>query len=401
MSIIPVIDEGRESHEGASDVETGREAYERARHRLVATLLRDRVIRSRRIAAAFRAVPREAFVPTAPPESVYADTTIPVSGVGGEWLTTSSQPAMMALMLEQLQPRPGDHVLEIGTGTGYNAALLSRLTGPRGRVHTVEIEGEAVHSALRSLRREGCSAEVHHSDGAEGWPDGAPYDRILATVAVWDVPTAWLDQAGQDGRIVAPLTVAGGEYSAALERQEDTWVSRSLEPCAFVRFKGRLSHPDTRLVLGQPDDSVLMLTSEPAQLPSVEEVNRWMQDGTGQSVERFRAWEWDGFVLHLLSRHGPSRLVRAQSPRGLGWQGQAVGLWDEWGMALVTSSGRLERFGSGGSAERLEESLAEWMDAGRPDIRRFRLRLLPGVDVPGPGRLPRWRHTLLVEETGR
>ena len=165
-------------------------------------------------------------------------------------------------------------------------------------------------------------------------------------------------------------------------------MSRSLEPCAFVRFKGRLSHPDTRLALGQSGETVLVLTSEPAQMPDAGDVNRWMQNGTGQSVERFPAWEWDGFLLHLLSRHGPSRLVRAHSPRGLGWQGQAVGLWDEWGLALVTSSGRLEHFGAGGAADALRARLAEWAEAGRPDIRRFRLRLLPGVECLGPAASP-------------
>ena len=384
--------------------EPGAKQYDSARRRLVDGLVRDRVIRDPRLEAAFRAVPREAFVPPASPDEVYADSTIPVTGAEGDWLTTSSQPAMMALMLEQLRARPGENLLEIGAGTGYNAAILSRLVGPDGAVHSVEIEAEAASGAADALRNAGYPATVQHGDGADGWAPGAPYDRILATVAVWDLPNPWVEQVRPEGRIVAPFTVVGGEYSMALERNGDgtTWVSRSLEPCSFVRFKGRLAHPDTRLALGEAGQPALLLSSEPAQMPAAEAVHAWFQDGRGRPVDAFRAGEWDGFLLHLLARHGPLRVVRAHSTgKGLGWQGQAAGFWDERGLALLTASGRLEHFGAGRASDDLLRHLAGWTDRGRPDIAHFRFRLTPESLSAGPARLPRFRHTLMVEEIGR
>ncbi len=376
--------------------------YDTARRRLVNGLVRERTIRDSHIEAAFRAVPRELFVPPARPEEVYSDTTIPVTGAEGGWLTTSSQPGMMALMLEQLRAKPGESILEIGAGTGYNAAILSRIVGSDGSVHSVEIEIEAAAGAAEALRRAGCPATVHVGDGAEGWASGAPYHRILATVAVWDLPGPWIAQVRPEGRIVAPLSVVGGEYSMALERDGDAWVSRTLEPCSFVRFKGRLAHPDTRLALGEPGQPALLLSSEPAQMPPPEAVHAWLQNGRGRHVDTFGAGEWDGFLLHLLARHGPLRVVRAHSAgQGLGWKGQAAGLWDERGLALVSASGRLENFGAGHASDTLKQHLAKWNALGRPDIADFRFRLKPESLGAGPARLPRFRHTLLVEGAAR
>lgn len=374
------------------------EEYERQRRRLTAALERSRMIRSVRVAEAFRSVPRESFVPPASAGAVYADSTIPVTGATGEWLTTSSQPGMMALMLEQLRAGEGDRVLEIGSGTGYNAALLCHIVGPRGIVHSVEIEPEAARAAAAALKRVDCRVEVHHADGAEGWPAGAPYDRILATVAVWDVPPAWTGQAAEDARIVAPLTIVGGDYSTALDRDGDSWVGHSLESCAFVRFKGRFSHPDARLTVGPSGGPAFVLFSEPSHLPDGTRVEQWLDHGEGREIDRLHLAEWDGFLMWLLMMRGPTRVVRAHMPEGGGWRGQAAGLWDDEGMALLTTMGRLERFGGGASPDVLLDHLEHWHTAGRPDLGRFHLRLTAGAEAAGPGALPRWTHTLRVEQ---
>ena len=378
---------------------TGRpDAFQHARKRLVRWMVQQGIIRSAAVEHAFLATPREAFVPVASPEEVYADTTIPISGRLGEWLTTSSQPTMMAIMLEQLLVAPGHRILEIGAGTGYNAALLAELTGEMGTVDSVEIDGEAAAGAAKALASMGSPARVHDVDGADGWPAGAPYDRIIATVSVPDIPSAWTDQAAPNAVIVAPLNILGRDYCAALLREGDDWVSSSIEPCAFVRFQGRLALRDTLLTIGDPDAPSLALSAEPGQLPRLPDVAQWLETGEGEALAPLIARdEWDGYALWLVTRAQGSRVIRATSGgRGLGWSGPAVGMWDGDGMAFITPAGHLARFGAGGTAGALRADFVEWKHAGALDLRRMRLRMRPGL-VDAPGWLIRRFHSLTVE----
>src|SRR5215204_4057723 len=123
----------------------------------------------------------------------------------GRPISSSSQPAIMAVMLDQLDVRPGQRVLEIGTGTGYNAALLAELVGGSGAVTTVDIDADLVEQAGRNLDAAGVGGvdvvrgdgsaggvDVVRGDGSAGWPDAAPYDRIILTAAARDLAPAWL-----------------------------------------------------------------------------------------------------------------------------------------------------------------------------------------------------------------
>src|SRR4029077_5346990 len=121
-------------------------------------------------------------------------------------ISSSSQPAIMAIMLDQLALAPGQRVLEIGAGTGYNAALLCPLTGPGGTVVSVDIDDDLAAQARGHLAAAGYpQVTVVAADGAGGYPPGAPYDRVIATVGVADLAPAWLRQAGPGARIVVPL----------------------------------------------------------------------------------------------------------------------------------------------------------------------------------------------------
>lgn len=147
---------------------------------------------------AMRDTPRHAFVPPSQLEHAYEDHPLPI-GYGA----TISQPYIVAVMTEMLDVGPSDRVLEIGTGSGYQAAILARLAR---HVYSLEVVPELARQAAATLRAVGCAnVTVRNADGYQGWPAESPFDRILLTAAPPDVPQALLDQLKPGGKLVAPV----------------------------------------------------------------------------------------------------------------------------------------------------------------------------------------------------
>ena len=215
---------------------------EAARHlndRMVARLVEDGLLRTPRLRRAFRDVLRHHFLPGAPLGITYGGEAVPTRrDADGIPLSSAIQPALMAAMLEQLGVQEGERILEIGTGTGYNAALLAHLAGPTGAVTSLELHPEVVAGAREHLAAAGQDGvEVVVGDGWDGYPPGAPYDRIEVTVGAWDVAPQWLDQLGPGGVLAVPLWVGAGLHlSALLVRDGPVARSRSVVPCGFMRM---------------------------------------------------------------------------------------------------------------------------------------------------------------------
>jgi protein-L-isoaspartate(D-aspartate) O-methyltransferase len=180
------------------------------RVRMVDRILAGGWARSARVADAMLAVPRDEFVPDAPVEDAYDDRAVIIKrDPHGAALSCASEPAIVAMMLDQLDVRPGHRILEIGTGTGYNAALLAHLTGPGGQVTSVDIDPDVTAHAHRALAATGYDpVQLATRDGALGDPDHAPYDRIICTVGAWDLPPAWWAQLAPGGRLVVRTALA-------------------------------------------------------------------------------------------------------------------------------------------------------------------------------------------------
>lgn len=150
---------------------------------------------------AFAAVPRSGFLPPNMVESASLDMPLPI-GFG----QTNSQPTTVALMLEWLDVQPGDKVLDVGSGSGWTSALLSHLTGRKGQVHAVEIVPELVEFGYDNCRNLGSkNVHFHQAGKAYGWPDKAPYDRILVSAAAGTMPPELLGQLKPGGRLVIPV----------------------------------------------------------------------------------------------------------------------------------------------------------------------------------------------------
>jgi protein-L-isoaspartate(D-aspartate) O-methyltransferase len=196
-------------------------------------------ITSARVEAAFRAVPRHLFLPGVPLEVVYRDQAITTKYLNGTPISSSSQPAIMAIMLEQLQLERGQRVLEIGAGTGYNAALMAHIVGTQGKVVTIDIDDDTVANARRNLAAAGYErVQVLCADGGLGYPDAAPYDRIILTVASQDIVPAWREQLKRDGRLLLPLSIRGSQVAIAFEQVGEYLQSTSVQGCGFMMLRG-------------------------------------------------------------------------------------------------------------------------------------------------------------------
>jgi protein-L-isoaspartate(D-aspartate) O-methyltransferase len=161
---------------------------------------------------------------------------------------------MVATMLEQLRLPEGGSVLEIGAGTGYNAALLSALVGPSGRVVTIDIDPEVADEARNHLAVAGAAnVEVICGDGAQGWPGRAPYDGIVVTAGAADLAPAWASQLGPGGRLVMPLSIRGVQQCVALTPADGHLRSVAVCGCQFMPLTGAMANGDQRLpVPGHP-----------------------------------------------------------------------------------------------------------------------------------------------------
>ncbi len=178
-------------------------------------------------------VPREDFVEAADAPHAYRNRPLAI-GHG----QTISQPYIVALMTELLDPKPGDTVLEVGTGSGYQTAVLARIVG---RVFSLEVVEPLADTARQRLARLGYgNVEVRAGDGASGWPEEAPFDAIVVTAAAPAVPQALIDQLKRGGRMVIPVGPAGSEQDlVVVEKDADGEVSQQpVLPVAFVPFTG-------------------------------------------------------------------------------------------------------------------------------------------------------------------
>ncbi|MFF9451078.1 methyltransferase, FxLD system [Streptomyces althioticus] len=210
------------------------------RNRLVDAILAERRVPAD-VERAMRTVPRDAFLPGLDLKNAYTDQAVTIKDNPGKPLPLScaSVPSVVAMMLEQLGAHAADDVLEIGAGTGYNAALLAELVD-RGSVTTVDIDPDVALHARTRLNATGYEhVTVIERDGLLGAPENAPYDGIIATVGVWDIPATWWDQLKDGGRLVLPLRWRGQTRSVALTRHGNALVSQGMELCGFVPIIGQ------------------------------------------------------------------------------------------------------------------------------------------------------------------
>jgi protein-L-isoaspartate(D-aspartate) O-methyltransferase len=204
-----------------------------ARNRMVQRHLVERGIKNPRVLEAFRTVPRHRFLPPKSHRLAYDDESIPI-GEG----QTITPPYDVALMTEALDPKPTDRVYEVGTGSGYQSAILSRLVK---EVYSVEIHAPLSQRATQVHKELGyTNIQTRVGDGYEGWPEAAPFDAIIVTCAPQSVPQPLIDQLKDGGRMVIPLGTRFKQIVYLYEKNQGKLIlQRELKPTLYVPMTGR------------------------------------------------------------------------------------------------------------------------------------------------------------------
>ena len=337
----------------------------------------------------------------------------------------------MAVMLEQLRLAKGQRVLEIGTGTGYNAALIARIVGGHGSVVTIDVEPDLADRARASLAATGLDGvTVVCGDGADGAAGYAPYDRVIVTAGVWDLAPQWLAQLGPGGRIVAPVSVRGVQLTVAFERAPAArWHGSLARRCGFIRMTGPSAGPETLVPLGpQPGLHALVADGPvPHADPLYEALSASGTDVPAPSGLRVAGLEQlsDLDMWLALTEPGLSRLnvmgryeghagqaeqsIASRMPLGgfarqdggglLGVAAVAVppGLAPDDGPCEVAFRG----YGAGGAAlaAHLAERAAAWDQLGRPGAAGLQLAAYPAgarPEAPAGSTVIRRPNTVLV-----
>ena len=366
------------------------------RRRLVEELESKGIVTDPAVRRAFLAVPREHFLPSTDVAEVYANKAIVTrTDDRGVPTSSSSQPSIMALMLERLRLAPGLRVLEIGAGTGYNAALLSTLVGDAGSVTSVELEPDLAETAAAALASGGYRAEVVVGDGRGGWPAGAPYDRIVLTASTGTVPRALFDQLAPGGLVELPLHLDGPHLQVVVTLRREDGALRSVDAVegGFMVLRDPSAPPEA------PQGSSLSVSEH------VDGRHRSFGSLAGHGLRRLRpaarrrlagllvespsvrrlpgrsdAGRSPDLWLHLARPRQAvvARYLRSELHTGSHWAA-AVASLDGRSLAVAVFGSRrgirLESYGDARAGEVLSGLLDKWRDDGSPGTRDLDLRI--------------------------
>lgn len=307
---------------------------------------------------------------------IYSDAVMTHVDAAGERLpSTNSQPSYVLWLLHLLDLQPGQRVLEIGSGSGWLAAVMARLVGEGGQVTGIEIIPEMAAQSRADLASLGLShLSVLATDGAQGHPAGAPYDRVMITAAVWDLPAMLFEQLAEGGRVLVPVELRGGGCQVTVLRREgDGLVAERAVPGWFVPLVGPgQQRPRLRFALAEVPFWGEIGGAAPRRVPLP--LASGLDDAAGSAVAAFRAF---------LGRTAPGFAVfgDGEPPEQRPWlPAEPFGIVDEAGPSVALwRGGELLGYGGAGAMRSLAQAYASWASYGLPGLAGLGLRVVRGA----------------------
>lgn len=266
--------------------------------------------------------------------------------------SSSSQPSLVADMIEQLEIREGMNILEIGTGSGYNTALLQEVVGESGKVTTLDIQQEVTNQAASLLNEVGYeNPTVICEDGAKGFPPNSPYERIIAAIGCTDISPQWMDQLSEAGLMLIPLQhgCEGNDPRVQLKKERGKLVGRFVGWSGFMTIQGKL----------QRDQQI-----------SFEEVAQLAEEEPRETKKFEKIGDEEAIAFSLFAALNDKRhFVRTYGIR--------PGLKDGEDGAVALGEGELYLYGEDPPIEDFESLFNRWKEAGRPSLAKYSIKLYP------------------------
>ncbi len=350
------------------------------KERFVDMLYATQALKTKEVEGAFRSVPRHLFVdryydfqkksrlvnvapdrPTATQlKKIYCDDAL-VSHRNPHPTSSTSQPSLVAQMLEQLQLKPGMKVLEIGAGTGWNAALMGHIVGSKGHVYSIDIQADVARRARRHVRRLGAeNVTIITADGGNGYRKGAPYDRIITTVSCPDVSPHWMDQLKEDGALLITLQDIPGESWCLMPRlwkRKDHLEGEVAGLPGFMELRGKYG---MEVVL--PEVAKERLTRARADRKPRKKTAPWICWNPGM-----RRWMGRG-LLFFVTLEG-----MFVEPAGR----QYILSCRDSESICITDEEHIEVYGGEETYRAFEEVARKWIEVGAPRRSAYRMEVWP------------------------
>ena len=304
--------------------------------------------------------------------TLYADRPLLLFGDDdSNVLSTISQPSFVLRMLDMLRLQPGQTVFELGAGSGWNAALMGHLVGPDGRVFSLELIPELARTAAETVQTVGIkNVSIVAADGGDGYPAGAPYDRVIFTAGAFDLPRAFHDQLKDGGLLMAVIKLEGGGDSLfVLQKTGNHFESVDSMACAFVQLRGKYE------MEGLEPAAPSTLPEWPQLQDQEVSKTRFWWGGNGQ--ESF-AWRTMGIRFFLGISEPRFRAFKTEKAAERPMEEHYFGLWDQQRRSLVLAKDDwLIAYGNAWAKEHLLVKVRQWVDLGMPAAASFKLEVHP------------------------
>ncbi len=355
---------------------------ENLRNKLIDSLIESGIIKTKKIEAAFRKVPREIFLPNFKLNEVYTDGSVITKMIGVEPISSSTAPSLMASMIEILKVKPNQKILEIGTGTGYNAAILTEVAGNQNNIYSVDIDQVTVNEAINNLNSaEYKNININCNDGRLGYIGQKDFDRIIFTASVKKIPKKVVDQLKVGGILVLPLWINGTQFTPALVKQKNgQLISKKVVIGGFMDLRKKTMTQITNTVTKKDLSKNLIICSEHQKLFDYTKTFALLKSKPEKidfKLEKATTPRAGNFYRFLAINEKKSVELFIEKPtKELSIGDSAAGIVDidKNSACLILENNQIQKYGTDFALNKLKKLYTKWVNLGQPDVDRFKIK---------------------------